>query len=162
MPFFEVYHIIDLTAEQKSTLAKAFTVAHSRRFTTLEQFVNIRFNNVADEDVYVGGYPRRFNRIFCNVRPGGGRSQEAFQALCHDLAGHWAEIVGTEGDKNLRSVFVVAALAAGIEVGLDFPTAGNDQTWVQDNKDTFKRLADAGDRDFVNVMKELEIRPEFK
>ncbi len=42
------------------------------------------------------------------------------------MAEAWAEIVGTDGDKNLRAIFISASLVAGIEVGLDIPTVSSD------------------------------------
>jgi hypothetical protein len=40
--------------------------------------------------------------------------------------------------------------------------ASEDATWLKSNLDAFKRLAELGDEDFIDVVKELESREDFR
>lgn len=55
MPLYEIEHVIQLSADQKDELAKAITQIHSHLFTTPSLFVNVRFTDTSQHDVYVGG-----------------------------------------------------------------------------------------------------------
>ena len=65
-------------------------------------------------------------------------------------------------DLELRAVFIMGEIITASEAGFTAPTAGNDQAWVKQNLGAFKEKAQEGDQDFVDLLAELESRPEFK
>lgn len=46
-------------------------------------------------------------------------------------------------------------IVAGLEKGFFRPSAGEDQAWLKDNLDAFKKLADEGDEEMQNLVKEI-------
>lgn len=52
-------------------------------------------------------------------------------------------------------------MIAGAEAGYSLPKAGEDKAWISRNLESFKEKADAGDEDFVDLIKELKVREEF-
>ena len=55
MPLYEIEHISPLSRSQKDALAASITQIHSHLFTTPSLFVNVRFTNISNQDVYIGG-----------------------------------------------------------------------------------------------------------
>lgn len=43
-----------------------------------------------------------------------------------------------------------------------FRQPGNFEQWVKDNTEKFRELAAVGDEDFIGLMKEIQMRPEFQ
>lgn len=60
MPLYEIEHIIPLSSPQKDDLARSITQIHSHLFTTPSLFVNVRFTDTANHDVYIGGKKVRY------------------------------------------------------------------------------------------------------
>jgi hypothetical protein len=74
----------------------------------------------------------------------------------------WTSIIGTSPELELRGIFVLGDIVAGWEAGFPIPQAGHDKAWLKHYVGDFKKLADAGDADFVGVMHELENRMDLK
>lgn len=55
MPAYEVEHVIPLTSQQKDEIAQSITATHTSLFTTPSLFVNVRFTDTSEQDIYVGG-----------------------------------------------------------------------------------------------------------
>lgn len=55
MPAYEVEHVVPLSSQQKDGIAQSITATHTSLFTTPSLFVNVRFIDIADQDIYVGG-----------------------------------------------------------------------------------------------------------
>lgn len=70
--------------------------------------------------------------------------------------------MGSAGDEELRMVLVVGGIVAGMEAGFALPAAGQDTQWTKDNLAEFRKRAEAGDEEFVDVLKEVETRSVFK
>ncbi|MCJ1305423.1 hypothetical protein MMC08_008237 [Hypocenomyce scalaris] len=167
MPLYEVEHTIHLSPEQLDKLAEAITRIHTRAFTTPSLFVNIRFTNVAQQVTYVGGKPKRANRILASVRSGGGRSNDQFEKICKDITEEWDSIVGTSAPEyKLRAVFVLGTITTAMEAGFMLPQAGDDVIWMKANRAEFKKLAgekeSEGDPDFKELVREMNERDDLK
>jgi phenylpyruvate tautomerase PptA (4-oxalocrotonate tautomerase family) len=171
MPYYEVNHSTILTASQKSDFANALTELHSTRFSTPRMFVNVRFNDITSlketGDFYVGGRARTPTHILAHVRTGPSRKTSEFEALCKDVSAAWDEIVkplpkvrrsAPDEDRSLYSVFILGDIAAGMEAGFVIPQAGKDGEWLAENMGAFKARAEAGEEEFVELVKEVEDR----
>lgn len=102
------------------------------------------------------------NRIIANTRHGPSRTQEMYDALCAEIEAVWADVVGTEGEKELRGIFVLGSIVAGSEAGFPVPRAGQDAEWMKKNMAAFKKKAAGGDTDFQDMLDELNSRDAFK
>ncbi|KAJ7223440.1 hypothetical protein GGX14DRAFT_427471 [Mycena pura] len=168
MPMYEVEHVTPLEPAQKDALAQAITNIHSTKFITPRLFVNVKFTDVSRQDAYVAGKRNHSNRVTGHVRRGPTRTRTEFDALCDDIHLAWASIVHPThstkppADLELRAVFIVGEIITASEAGFAVPTAGSDQAWVKQNLAAFKAKAREGDQDFVDLLAELESRPEFK
>lgn len=171
MPYYEVNHAVILTASQKAELASAITQLHSTRFSTPRLFVNVKFNDITGlkdtGDFYIGGHARTPSHVLAHVRSGPSRKTSDFNALCADVTAAWDEIVkplpkvkrsAPDEDRGLYSVFVLGDIAAGMEAGFSIPEAGKDGEWLAENMGAFKARAEAGEEEFVELVKEVEER----
>ncbi|KAK0509862.1 hypothetical protein JMJ35_007256 [Cladonia borealis] len=52
-------------------------------------------------------------------------------------------------------------IIAGREVGFELPPAGGDKAWLVENAASFRRLADEGDEDFMELVREMEGREDL-
>jgi len=165
MPIFEVFHSIPLSDAQRQKIAEGITHLHSRKFVTPSLFVNVTFTDSSSHSTYVGGKPKTYNKVVVSVRPGGTRTTEQFEELCEEVIQIWDDVVNDgkkgSGNKEMRVVFIQAVLSAAVEAGFRLPQASQDRYWLKDNKAQFQRLADAGDMDFQEVMRELDTRDDF-
>jgi len=171
MPLYEVNHATNLTASQKADLANALTQLHSTRFSTPRLFVNVKFTDISSlketGDFYIAGRARVPSHILAHVRTGPSRKTSEFNALCKDVTAAWDEIVkplpkvkrsAPDEDRGLYSVFVLGDIAAGMEAGFVVPEAGKDGEWLAENMGAFKARAEAGEEEFVELVKEIEER----
>jgi phenylpyruvate tautomerase PptA (4-oxalocrotonate tautomerase family) len=171
MPLYEVNHSTNLTASQKADLASALTQLHSTRFSTPRMFVNVRFTDISalkeTGDFYVGGRAHTPSHILAHVRTGPSRKTSEFNSLCKDVTAAWDEIVkplpkvkrsAPDEDRSLYSVFVLGDIVAGMEAGFVVPEAGKDEEWLAENMGAFKARAEAGEEEFVELVKEVEDR----
>jgi hypothetical protein len=83
------------------------------------------------------------------------------QEVITELHEAWASIVGTKGDQELRAVFLHGSIVASAEKGFLSPKAGLDVGYLKENYAAFKTKAEEGDREFQDLMKELETRDVF-
>jgi hypothetical protein len=96
----------------------------------------------------------------------GKRSADDFNALCGEINSAWASIVHPDRHvpsetEELRAIFITGELIAGTEAGIVIPSAGHDLEWAAENMEIFKAKAAAGDQDFVELLAEMNGRPEF-
>ena len=170
MPYYEVNHTILLTESQKQDLANAITTLHSTRFTTPRMFVNVKFTDISNTPFYIAGKKRTRSHILAHVRTGPSRTNKDFNALCTDLFTAWDEIVplpkvkrsAPDEERGLYSVFVLGDIVAGMEAGFSIPQAGKDGEWLAENMGAFKARAEAGEEEFVELVKEVEERGMLK
>ncbi|KZM25687.1 hypothetical protein ST47_g3173 [Ascochyta rabiei] len=78
----------------------------------------------------------------------------------------WDEIIShgvtqSRYDKTLRAVWIMGALTTAVEMGFQRPVAGQEITWLRDNKDRFTTLAEEGDEDMQQLLLELRTRDDF-
>ncbi|PNP43479.1 hypothetical protein TGAM01_v210434 [Trichoderma gamsii] len=158
MPLYDVEYVTPLTPRQQELLANAFTTVHSNRFNTPRYFINVRYTDVSDQVVFRGGIRRKYNRLILRTRAGSNRSSEEYLEHCKDLVGEWEKIVGRYGEMGLRTVWVNGTLTQALEAGIGRPKTGEEDKWIEENMALFKELAASGDEDFIELMKELELR----
>ncbi|KAE8443969.1 hypothetical protein EG329_001193 [Mollisiaceae sp. DMI_Dod_QoI] len=106
MPFYEIIHHINLTRQQRETLAREITTLHSKAFSAPSYFVNIKFSPSHNASIlapsspvvpeyFIAGKARPHpNLIFAHVRSGASRSNDAFAKLAEDIENIWDEVVG--------------------------------------------------------------------
>ncbi|KAH8801518.1 hypothetical protein F5884DRAFT_862212 [Xylogone sp. PMI_703] len=162
MPLYDIEHVTPLTDAQQGELAKSLTAAHAKRFGTPSYFVNVRYTDVSEMKLYRGGVLRKYNRAILRTRNSEKRSVEMFNEHCMSVIECWEKIVGSEGEKALRTVWVLGALTTAVEAGFARPKAGEEHQWLRENKSAFQKLADEGDEDFIGLMEELSTREDFK
>ncbi|OQU94754.1 hypothetical protein CLAIMM_01061 [Cladophialophora immunda] len=158
MPLYDVEHVAALTPDQQEALAKAFTNLHSTRFRTPKFFLNVRYTDVSGQVVFRNGRRAVYNRIILRTRAGEQRSKELYDEHCRDIIKIWEDIVGTEGELGLRTVWVLGALTTAVECGIARPKVGEEDEWLKANVEEFQKLAAAGDEDFVELVQELDSR----
>ncbi|KAM0256106.1 hypothetical protein ACHAQJ_005193 [Trichoderma viride] len=158
MPLYDVEYVTPLTPQQQEQLANAFTTVHSKRFNTPRYFINVRYTDVSNQVVFRGGILRKYNRLILRTRAGSNRSSEEYLQHCKDLVAEWEKVVGTEGELGLRTVWINGTLTQALEAGIGRPKTGEEDAWIAENLSHFKELAAAGDEDFIELMKELEVR----
>ncbi|KIW72147.1 hypothetical protein PV04_00366 [Phialophora macrospora] len=158
MPLYDVEHVIPLTEEQQETLAKAFTDAHATRFKTPKFFINVRYTDARGQAVFRGGRRAVYNRLILRTRAGDQelRSKQLYDDHCRELVRVWERVVGKEAERALRTVWVLGALTTAVECGIARPRVGEEEQWLASNMVEFRRLAAAGDEDFVELVHELD------
>ncbi|KIW62000.1 hypothetical protein PV05_02054 [Exophiala xenobiotica] len=166
MPLYDVEHITPLDLLQQTGLAQALTNLHANRFKTPKCFVNVRYTDASDQVVFRGGRRVKYNRIILRTRQGETRTKEIYDEHCRDIIRLWeGVVVGKEGgqtgqQQRLRTVWVMGALTTAVECGIARPSVGEEDQWLEDNIDEFKRLAAEGDGDFVELLQELDSKTD--
>ncbi|KAJ6145266.1 hypothetical protein N7470_009161 [Penicillium chermesinum] len=135
MPLYDVEYVCPLSLSQQEELAQAFTQLHSQRFQTPRVFINVRFTDASSQVVFRGLYIEH----------------------CRAIVAAWERIVGTGNEVGLRTVWVMGALTTALEAGIARPKTGEEKEWLRVNWPQFKALAEAGDEDFIDLMKEEEL-----
>jgi phenylpyruvate tautomerase PptA (4-oxalocrotonate tautomerase family) len=168
MPFYEIQHVIPITASQKDELAMAITEIHSTTFSTPKLFVNVCFTDTSEKDTYVAGKRRKANHIRADVRNNASRTREDWTHLCAELQKAWDHIIGPglpkvkrgdpDQDTSLRSLVLLGGLIHGTELGFTLPPAGKDREWLQENWEEFNKRAEAGDQDMADMVAEVKKR----
>jgi len=158
MPLYDVEHVTPLSPDQQSALAIALTDLHSTRFKTPKFFLNVRYTDVSNQVVFRGGKRARYNRVVLRTRAGEQRSKEMYDDHCRDIVKAWDNFVGqgVGTGSDLRTVWVMGALTTAVECGIARPRVGEEEEWLKKNMAEFRRLAAAGDEDFVELVQELE------
>mgnify|MGYP001560129653 CR=1 len=75
MPLYEFEHAIHLVASQKSAISKGITKWHATTFSAPKFIVACRFIDVSHgtlSKTFIGGEPRKLNRLFISLRSGAG------------------------------------------------------------------------------------------
>ncbi|KAF3931565.1 hypothetical protein ABW19_dt0208654 [Dactylella cylindrospora] len=101
MPFYQVFHSIALSDDQKDELAQVITKAHSGVTGALAMFVNVEFYHNTNPWQYVGGMRRPNNKIIGTTRPRGEASVLMDDVVAEIYEG-WNSIVGLPTWKDLR------------------------------------------------------------
>lgn len=141
MPFYEVYHAISMSDQQREDLAEALTVLHTSKFRTPRLFVNVSLTDISRAHTCIGGKRRKANHIRASVRLG-NRTNEDFFDLCHSIQKIWNDIVSAQVAKHqtslsdakqhdLHSVIIRPSNPVGHEAGFELPLAGQDQEWLR-------------------------------
>ncbi|KAJ5247017.1 hypothetical protein N7468_002000 [Penicillium chermesinum] len=157
MPLYDVEYVCPLSLSQQEELAQAFTQLHSQRFQTPRVFINVRFTDASSQVVFRGGKRRHYNRVILRSRTSNDRSNELYIEHCRAIVAAWERIVGTGNEVGLRTVWVMGALTTALEAGIARPKTGEEKEWLRVNWPQFKALAEAGDEDFIDLMKEEEL-----
>ncbi|KAJ9640164.1 uncharacterized protein PV06_10688 [Exophiala oligosperma] len=162
MPLYDVEHVTPLTPDQQATLAQAITDLHARRFKTPKTFINVRYTDVSDQVVFRGGKRVSYNRVVVRTRQGERRTKEIYDDHARDIIKAWEGVVVGPGPSpgdpsaSLRTVWIMGALTTAVECGIARPKVGDEDKWVEENMDEFKKLAASGDTDFIDLLHELE------
>jgi phenylpyruvate tautomerase PptA (4-oxalocrotonate tautomerase family) len=124
MPVYEFEHVIRLVASQKTALAKAITDWHATSFNAPRYIVQCRFIDISQRplsEIFVGGQPRKINRLSVSLRSGSGRTQEQLEAMTNKLVTMWNGIAGSTPEAQLRTVYIKGTLDAAFEGGFHLP-----------------------------------------
>ncbi|KAJ5900131.1 hypothetical protein N7495_004875 [Penicillium taxi] len=156
MPLYDVEHVCPLSFPDQEELAAALTNLHSSGFNTPKTFVNVRFIDASHQVVFRGGKRRKFNRIIIRTRAGENRTNELYIDHCKLVVCEWERIVGKDGEKSLRTVWVMGALTTALEAGIARPKTGDEPQWLVANRSKFEKLAEQGDEDFIDLLAELD------
>ncbi|KAK4496788.1 hypothetical protein PRZ48_012771 [Zasmidium cellare] len=166
MPFYEISHAIALTSSQEDELAQAITKIHLSKFPlTPVFFVNVVFTDVSQRTSFIGGKRRNGNHLNGRVRLG-NRQTAHFEDLRDQIEAAWHKIVvkpakeklGAEeaAKYELQTLILSPGNPVGKEGGFELPIAGQEEAWVEKNWTEFKKRADAGDENFVDMVKHIE------
>lgn len=166
MPYYEVNHSVSLTEGQKDELASAITSIHSTKFTAPRLFVNVKFTDISQTPLYVGGHRKTKSHILAHVRTGPSRNRSTFNDLCTELTRAWDSIVPLpkvkrslpDEDRTLYSIFILGDIVAGQEAGFEIPEAGKDVEWLGENMAAFKARAEDGQEELRELVQEVEER----
>jgi hypothetical protein len=82
--------------------------------------------------------------------------------VVEEIHAAWASVVGTKGDQELRAVFIHGSIVASAEKGFLSPKAGADVGYLKKNYAAFKQRAEEGDREFQDLMREIQTRDVFQ
>ncbi|KAF3920364.1 hypothetical protein ABW20_dc0102036 [Dactylellina cionopaga] len=155
MPFYEVFHSIDLSPAQKDALAEVITNAHTGATGALKLFVNVEFHHNTNPWQYVGGLRRPNNKIVATTRPRGEAGEDLMREVSREIVEGWNKIVGSEGEKELLALWINDSRLTGIEFGFILPKAFEDQGWFETHKAEFEKRAKEGDQLFIDAMQSI-------
>ncbi|EPS38939.1 hypothetical protein H072_7309 [Dactylellina haptotyla CBS 200.50] len=157
MPFYQVFHSIDLSPEQKDALAIVITNAHSGSTGALKMFVNIEFYHNTNPWQYVGGMRRPNNKVIAMTRHRGELGDQLMTEVSTEILEGWNKVVGNEGENELSALWINDSMLTGIEFGASLPKAFEDQNWFETHTSDFERRAKAGDQLFIDALKDSVI-----
>lgn len=124
MPLYEFEHIARLTASQKSSIARAITNWHATTFHAPKFIIGCRFVDISQgplSETYIGGEPRKVNRLLVSLRSGAGRTPEQLEDMTMKVVGIWDAIVEKSAENELRTVFIKSNLDSAREGGFMLP-----------------------------------------
>lgn len=124
MPIYEFEHVIRLAASQKTALAKTITDWHATSFNAPRYIVQCRFIDVSQgslSDIFIGGQPRKINRLFVSLRSGAGRTQQQLEGMTNKLVSMWDNVAGSTPEAELRAVYIKGTLDSAFEGGFHLP-----------------------------------------
>ncbi|KAK6529353.1 hypothetical protein TWF281_008530 [Arthrobotrys megalospora] len=152
MPFYQVFHSIDLTPSQKDSLAQSITEAHTAATGALKMFVNVEFYHNTNPFQYVGGLRRPNNKLIGWVRPRGEVGEDLMKEVAKEIYEGWNNIVGSAGEKELSALWINDTMLTGVEFGALLPRAFEDQVWFEEHKAEFEDRARKGDELFIEAI----------
>lgn len=178
MPYYEVYHSYPLTSEQQQEIASAITNLHAITFTTPSLFVHVQFikSDESGSTVHFMAGTRRSaqtNRIIGIVRTSAKRTKADFDQLAQRIENAWYSALGvsfnestqqlppSEEGKKLTLVAFTPLLHVR-EWGLAAPEVGKEGEWVKELLPYMQRIAETGNKDVANMLKEFEEREDLK
>lgn len=178
MPYYEVYHSYPLTGEQQQEIASAITNLHAITFTTPSLFVHVQFikSDESGSTVHFMAGTRRSaqtNRIIGIVRTSAKRTKADFDQLAQRIENAWYSALGvsfnestqqlppSEEGKKLTLVAFTPLLHVR-EWGLAAPEVGKEGEWVKELLPYMQRIAETGNKDVANMLKEFEEREDLK
>jgi phenylpyruvate tautomerase PptA (4-oxalocrotonate tautomerase family) len=124
MPLYEFEHFIRLAASQKTAIAKAITDWHATTFKAPRYIVCCRFIDVSQgplSETFVGGQPKRSNRLFLSLRSGTGRTPEQLEGMTNNIVSIWNGIAGSTVEAQLRAVYIKGTIDSALEGGFMLP-----------------------------------------
>jgi phenylpyruvate tautomerase PptA (4-oxalocrotonate tautomerase family) len=124
MPLYEFEHAASLTAAQKYEIAKSVTNWHATTFNAPKFIISCRFIDVSQgtlSETFIGGEPRKLNRLFVSLRSGAGRTPEQLESMTIELVGIWDAVVEKSTENELRTVFIKSNLDSALEGGFMLP-----------------------------------------
>jgi phenylpyruvate tautomerase PptA (4-oxalocrotonate tautomerase family) len=77
MPWYKVDYHCGLSASQKGELAAAISDIHTKHFIAPKIFVNVQFQDISKDDIYVGGKPVSLGSFL-------------IQSRCTEFTAYWA------------------------------------------------------------------------
>ncbi|KAK6335162.1 hypothetical protein TWF718_010599 [Orbilia javanica] len=152
MPFYQVFHSIDLSSSQKDSLAQTITNAHTAATGALKLFVNVEFYHNTNPFQYVGGLRRPNNKIIGWVRPRGDVGEHLMKEVAKEIQEGWDNTVGSTGENELAALWINDTMLTGIEFGGILPRAFEDQSWFEERKTEFQERARQGDELFIQAI----------
>ncbi|KAK6511778.1 hypothetical protein TWF481_000683 [Arthrobotrys musiformis] len=152
MPFYQVFHSIELSDSQKDSLAQIITDAHTGATGALKMFVNVEFYHNTNPFQYVGGLRRPNNKLIGWVRPRGEVGEDLMREVAKEIYDGWNNTVGSKGEKELSALWINDTMLTGVEFGAILPRAFEDQGWFEENKAKFEERARSGDELFVEAV----------
>ena len=162
MPFYNFYHALPLTPEQKQDLATAVTNSHSRIFSALTALVNVNFVDVSRANNFIAGEIQKVpNTVEGKVRTGGGRTREMYEQMCEELIAAWDKIVrrgNTEVGPDELRVALMGGLVCLVEGGYLIPEAGKDQAWFEEHLPVIEKRAAAGHRPSMKMLEDVKTK----
>lgn len=96
------------------------------------------------------------------LRSGPTRTKQDYDDVGEQITKAWGDIVGTDGDQQLRAVFLLGGLLSARESGILVPPPGGEGEWIAQNFADFQERARGGDQQFVDFVEELRTRECFK
>lgn len=117
-----------LCDQQKSSVAKAITAAHSEITGAPAFFAQVFFEEINEGDHFIGGQPLSHGHVFVYGRIRGGRSAVDRKALITRLTDDVAEVTGLP-KFSVWTYLLELPAAAMVEFGHILPEAGNEAAW---------------------------------
>jgi len=188
MPIYKIEYSFPFTQHQKNAFAEKLTYLHSTEFLTPSLFVNVVYSrNEPGSDFFLAGKPvgeTSLNRIIGTVRVGPKRTKERWDKFALRVQEAWYEVVngpkeagsanganGVNGheiskeEKKARKLHIIGfvPVIAGLENGVILPSPDNEATWLIDNMDYFKEMAEVhDDQPFKQMLQELHERQDLR
>ncbi|KAF3171774.1 hypothetical protein TWF225_010457 [Orbilia oligospora] len=152
MPFYQVFHSVDLSPSQKDSLAQIITDAHTAATGALRLFVNVEFYHNTNPFQYIGGLRRPNNKLIGWVRPRGEAGEHLMKEVAREIQEGWDNTVGSAGEKELSALWINDTMLTGVEFGAILPRAFEDQAWFEEHKAEFQERARNGDELFSEAI----------
>jgi phenylpyruvate tautomerase PptA (4-oxalocrotonate tautomerase family) len=178
MPFYEVHHSHPLTNEQQQEIASAITNLHATTFTTPSLFVHVHFTK-SDESGgavhFMAGTRRsaQTNRIIGTVRTSAKRTKADFDRLAQRIESAWYSALSVNFDETTQQLspsdegkrLALVAFTPLLHVrewGLGAPDVGKEGEWMKELLPYMQRIAETGNKDIADMIKEFEEREDLK